>query len=225
MLPDAGAAALRMLPPETAHVATLRLLRLAGPLLAPAAQDDPILAVRALGLSFPNPIGLAAGFDKDAMVPDAMAKLGFGFVECGTVTPRPQSGNPRPRLFRLPEDRAVINRMGFNNEGMEDLAQRLARRARNGIRGLNIGANKDSAGSHRRLRTRVCAAVALCRLRHGQHLLAQHAGPARASGSWTIAAFVAGGHARARAIENADPAQDRARSRRRGDRGDCRRSF
>ncbi len=145
MLLDAGAAALRLLPPEAAHGATVRLLGLAGPFLPPAPPDDPRLATHALGLTFPNPIGLAAGFDKDARVPDAMLKLGFGFVECGTVTPRPQSGNPRPRLFRLPEDRAVINRMGFNNAGMEDMAQRMAARARRGILGLNIGANKDSA--------------------------------------------------------------------------------
>jgi dihydroorotate dehydrogenase len=145
MLMDAGAALLRLLPPETAHRATLKLLGLAAPLLPRAAGDDARLAVDALGLRFPNPIGLAAGFDKDAQVPDAMLKLGFGFVECGSVTPRPQDGNARPRLFRLAEDRAVINRMGFNNRGMEAMAARLARRARNGILGINIGANKDSA--------------------------------------------------------------------------------
>src|SRR6185503_1797787 len=93
----------------------------------------------------PNPVGLAAGFDKNAAVPDAMAKLGFGFVECGTVTPRPQAGNPKPRLFRLTEDRAVINRMGFNNEGMAAAARNLAaRRKSGGLTGINIGANKDS---------------------------------------------------------------------------------
>jgi dihydroorotate dehydrogenase len=144
MLLDAGAAALRALPPEAAHLATLRLLSLAGPLLPAARPDDPRLAVKALGLSFPNPIGLAAGFDKDARVPDALLKLGFGFVECGTVTPLPQDGNPTPRLFRLYEDRAVINRMGFNNRGMEECAARLSRRARKGIVGINIGANKAS---------------------------------------------------------------------------------
>ena len=145
MLMDVGAALLRLLPPETAHRATLKLLGLAAPLLPRAGVDDPRLAIEALGLRFPNPIGLAAGFDKDAEVPDAMLKLGFGFVECGSVTPRPQGGNARPRLFRLAEDRAVINRMGFNNRGMEAMAARLARRARNGILGINIGANKDSA--------------------------------------------------------------------------------
>lgn len=144
MLLDLGAAALRMLPPETAHLATVRLLALAGPLLPAAPADDPRLAVSAMGLSFPNPIGLSAGFDKDALAPDASLKLGFGFVECGTVTPLPQPGNPRPRLFRLNEDRAVINRMGFNNEGMEAFAARVAGRKRNGILGINIGANKTS---------------------------------------------------------------------------------
>jgi dihydroorotate dehydrogenase len=142
---DAGAALLRLMPPEPAHRATLRLMRVTAPLLPTARADDPRLAVKALGLSFPNPIGLAAGFDKDADVPDAMLKLGFGFVECGTVTPHPQTGNPKPRLFRLREDRAVINRMGFNNRGMEAMAARLAHRKRRGILGINIGANKDSA--------------------------------------------------------------------------------
>jgi dihydroorotate dehydrogenase len=144
MLMDAGAALLRSLPPETAHRATLGLLRLSAPFLPRAAPDDARLGVTALGLNFPNPIGLAAGFDKDAEVPDAMLKLGFGFVECGSITPRAQIGNPRPRLFRLTDDRAVINRMGFNNRGMDRAATRLARRARKGILGINIGANKDS---------------------------------------------------------------------------------
>ena len=144
-LMDLGAGMIRWLPPEAAHRATLRLLRAAGPLIRSAPADDRRLAVEALGLSFSNPIGLAAGFDKDGEVPDAMLKLGFGFVECGTVTPRAQSGNPRPRLFRLREDGAVINRMGFNNRGMEAMAARLAARARKGVVGVNIGANKDSA--------------------------------------------------------------------------------
>src|ERR1700760_3953306 len=105
---DAATALLRLLPAEAAHRATIALTRNFAPLLPAASPDDPRLAVTALGLSFPNPLGLAAGFDKDAEVPDAMGKLGFGFVECGTVTPRPQSGNPQPRLFRLSEDKAVI---------------------------------------------------------------------------------------------------------------------
>lgn len=142
---DLGARLLRQLPAETAHRATLGLARLAGPLIVPAPLAPPPLRVRALGLEFPNPIGLAAGFDKEASVPDAMARFGFGFVECGTVTPRPQSGNPRPRLFRLSQDRAVINRMGFNNAGMEAAARNLMTRKGHGIVGINIGANKDSA--------------------------------------------------------------------------------
>src|SRR6266404_1623490 len=97
---DLGTGLLRQLPAETAHRATLALLRAAGPLLPGPAPDDPRLAVTAFELDFPNPVGLAAGFDKNAQVPDAMARLGFGFVECGTVTPKPQVGNPRPRLFR-----------------------------------------------------------------------------------------------------------------------------
>jgi dihydroorotate dehydrogenase len=115
-----------------------------GPLILPAREDGVRLGVSVLGHDFPNPVGLAAGFDKDAEVPDAMLRLGFGFVECGTVTPRPQEGNPTPRLFRLVEDAAVINRMGFNNRGMEAAAARLAARRRSGIVGINIGANKDS---------------------------------------------------------------------------------
>jgi dihydroorotate dehydrogenase len=136
---------LRRLPAETAHRATINILRLAGPILNAPSSGDTRLAIDVLGRSFPNPIGLAAGFDKDAEVPDAMLKLGFGFVECGTVTPLPQEGNIGPRLFRLPEDRAVINRMGFNNHGMEAAAGRLAARRRFGIVGINIGANKHSA--------------------------------------------------------------------------------
>ncbi|MGA9795115.1 MAG: quinone-dependent dihydroorotate dehydrogenase [Rhizomicrobium sp.] len=140
-----GAAALRLLPPEAAHRATLRLLRAGGRLIPHAPADDSRLAVDALGLSFPSPLGLAAGFDKNGEVPQPMLKLGFGFVECGTVTPRLQAGNAKPRLFRLAADAAVINRMGFNNAGMDAMAARLAGRARNGILGINIGANKDSA--------------------------------------------------------------------------------
>ena len=145
MLMDVSARALGLLVPETAHRATLKLLSASRPFLSTAPTDDPKLRIEALGLNFANPIGLAAGFDKDAEAPDAALKLGFGFVECGTVTPRPQSGNPRPRLFRLSEDHAVINRMGFNNAGMEAMASRLAGRPRRGILGVNIGANKDSA--------------------------------------------------------------------------------
>lgn len=139
---------IRLMEPESAHRATLRLLSSAGALtrLAGPGPAEPGLEVRAFGLDFPNPVGLAAGFDKDAEVPDRMLELGFGFVEVGSLTPRPQSGNPRPRLFRLEEDRAVINRLGFNNSGHEVAAGRLVRRrGRAGILGVNLGANKDSA--------------------------------------------------------------------------------
>ena len=144
MLFDLGAGLLRQLPAETAHRATLKLAAAVGPLIPASAPDDARLGVQAFGLDFPNPVGLAAGFDKNADVPDAMARFGFGFVECGTVTPRPQAGNPLPRLFRLSEDGAVINRMGFNNAGAGEAAKNLERRKAKGIVGINIGANKDS---------------------------------------------------------------------------------
>jgi dihydroorotate dehydrogenase len=126
---------------ERAHGLTIRALKIS-PRAPPRPAGD--LAQEVFGLSFPNPLGLAAGFDKNAEVPDAMLGLGFGFAEVGTVTPLPQGGNPKPRLFRLAEDRAVINRMGFNNEGHAAMLQRLVDRKRNGIVGVNIGANKDS---------------------------------------------------------------------------------
>ena len=134
-----------LLDPERAHRLTVRALK-AKPAGRPP-RPDPVLATRVAGLSFPNPVGLAAGFDKDAEVPDAMLGLGFGFVEVGTLTPRPQEGNPKPRLFRLAEDRAVINRMGFNNRGLEEARLRLHARTyewSDGIVGVNIGANKES---------------------------------------------------------------------------------
>ncbi|MDE2111580.1 MAG: quinone-dependent dihydroorotate dehydrogenase [Alphaproteobacteria bacterium] len=141
---DLVVALLRLLPPETAHRITLELASRFGPFLPRAPKDDPRLAVDAFGLHFDNPVGLAAGFDKNARAFRAMLRMGFAFVECGTVTPRPQPGNPRPRLYRLREDRAVINRMGFDNDGMACVAERLARGHR-GVLGINIGANKDSA--------------------------------------------------------------------------------
>jgi dihydroorotate dehydrogenase len=129
------------LDPEDAHRLTIRLLAAGfGP---GAPPDDPILATELAGIALPNCVGLAPGFDKNAEVFAPMLKAGFGFVECGTVTPLPQAGNPRPRLFRLTEDRAVINRMGFNNEGLEAFAARLGRRG-HGVIGANIGANKDA---------------------------------------------------------------------------------
>ncbi|OHB30653.1 MAG: dihydroorotate dehydrogenase (quinone) [Phenylobacterium sp. RIFCSPHIGHO2_01_FULL_69_31] len=133
--------ALRNLDPEDAHTLAIKGLKLGLGPRAPA--DDPILATDLAGLTLPNPVGLAPGFDKNAEVFGPMLRAGFGFVECGTVTPLPQAGNPRPRLFRLWQDRAVINRMGFNNEGLEPFAARLAHRGR-GVVGANLGANKDS---------------------------------------------------------------------------------
>ncbi|CAO3447968.1 quinone-dependent dihydroorotate dehydrogenase [Azospirillum largimobile] len=135
--------------PETAHGLTIKALKTG--LVPPArGRDEPALHTRVWGLDFSNPVGMAAGFDKNAEVVDAMLNLGFGFVEPGSVTPRPQPGNPRPRLFRLVEQRAVINRMGFNNEGLEAFAQRLERRRAAakrapGIVGANLGKNKDTA--------------------------------------------------------------------------------
>jgi dihydroorotate dehydrogenase len=135
---------LRLLDAETAHRLAIHALKI--PPYVKLAADDPRLAVRAFGLNFPNPIGMAAGFDKHGEVPDALLRLGFGFVEVGTVTPQPQQGNPRPRVFRLPRDRAVINRLGFNSEGAATVLGRLAARAKEGgIVGINIGANKESA--------------------------------------------------------------------------------
>jgi dihydroorotate dehydrogenase len=128
---------------ETAHAMALRALK-SGLMPADRRDDAPSLAVSVWGRTLPNPVGLAAGFDKNAEVPDAMLGLGFGFVEIGSVTPRPQAGNPRPRLFRLPEDRGVINRMGFPGEGLDAARSRLATRARRGFVGVNVGANKDS---------------------------------------------------------------------------------
>jgi dihydroorotate dehydrogenase len=134
---------LRWFDPEDAHRLALQGLKLL-PIARPRG-DDQKLAVRAFGLNFPNPVGIAAGFDKNAEVPDALLRLGFGFVEVGTVTPKPQAGNPRPRLFRLERDEAVINRLGFNSDGADAALRRLAARAHlGGIVGVNVGANKDS---------------------------------------------------------------------------------
>jgi len=147
---------LHALDPEDAHRLAIRMLQFAP--LPPAARDDKRLAMRVFGLNFPNQIGIAAGFDKNAEVPDALFRLGFGFVEVGTITPQPQGGNPRPRLFRLDADEGVINRLGFNSEGAEAVLRRLAARAHTpslpspasgggwggGIVGINVGANKDT---------------------------------------------------------------------------------
>jgi dihydroorotate dehydrogenase len=131
------------LDPEDAHRLAIKLLHVAP--LPPAGPDDARLATRVFGLNFPNPIGIAAGFDKHAEIADALLRAGFGFVEVGTITPLPQPGNPRPRLFRLDADQAVINRLGFNSEGADMVLRRLAARAKvGGIVGINVGANKDT---------------------------------------------------------------------------------
>jgi dihydroorotate dehydrogenase len=147
---------LHALDAEDAHGLAVKMLKVAP--LPPAPRDDPRLALRVFGLNFPNPVGLAAGFDKNAEVPDALLRAGFGFVEVGTITPLPQPGNPRPRLFRLNADQGVINRLGFNSQGADAVLKRLAARAApslpspaigggrgGGIVGINVGANKDSA--------------------------------------------------------------------------------
>lgn len=139
-----GLGALHRLDPERAHDLSLRALR-AGLVPLPGPVTGARLATRLCGMDLPNPVGLAAGYDKNAMVVAALMRAGFGFVECGAATPRPQPGNPRPRLFRLTEDRAAINRFGFNNEGATAIAARLAARPQGVPVGLNIGANKDSA--------------------------------------------------------------------------------
>ncbi|MGQ0533726.1 MAG: quinone-dependent dihydroorotate dehydrogenase [Caulobacteraceae bacterium] len=136
---------LRVFDPESAHHAALWGLRTG---MGPRARADrwPRLRTSLAGLDLPNPIGMAAGFDKNCEVPDVLLACGFGFVECGTVTPKPQDGNARPRIFRLSEDRAVINRLGFNNKGLDPFVDRLAARAgKSGVVGANVGANKDSA--------------------------------------------------------------------------------
>ncbi len=132
--------------PETAHEVTLKLLKAAhvsglGKLIYPAIKDKP---VKVMGLSFKNPVGLAAGMDKNGDYIDALAALGFGFIEIGTVTPRPQPGNPKPRLFRLPEQQAIINRMGFNNLGLDHLLKQVKQSSYTGVLGINIGKNFDT---------------------------------------------------------------------------------
>lgn len=134
---------LHNLPAETAH--DLSIFALANGLAPKFSRvDDPRLAREVFGLKFPNPIGMAAGFDKNARAIDGLLDLGFGFVEVGTVTPRPQEGNPKPRLFRLSEDQAIINRLGFNNKGIEEFVENFRKHQKTGIIGINIGANKDS---------------------------------------------------------------------------------
>lgn len=144
VLEDIGRRALFCLDPETAHGLSIKALKSGVP-VAVSPRYDQRLRTTVAGLTFDNPLGMAAGYDKNAEVPDALITLGFGFAEVGTVTPLPQQGNPKPRIFRLTEDRAVINRLGFNNEGHDAAERRLAARAwRAGVVGVNIGANKDS---------------------------------------------------------------------------------
>lgn len=138
-----GMRALRCLDPEAAHGVALKALK-AGLVPAPGVLTSDRLKTTLAGMDLPNPLGLAAGFDKNAEALHPLSRSGFGFVEVGAITPRPQPGNPKPRLFRLTEDRAAINRFGFNNLGMEAAAQRLAARPKGGVIGLNLGANKDS---------------------------------------------------------------------------------
>ena len=132
------------LEPEVAHELTLKSLE-AGIYPRPSVPDDPRLALSVWGMEFPNPLGIAAGFDKDARVPDAVLGIGFGFAEIGSVTPLSQAGNPRPRVFRLIEDDALINRLGFNNGGHAQALARLQARRPAGVVGVNVGANKDAA--------------------------------------------------------------------------------
>jgi dihydroorotate dehydrogenase len=143
LLHDLAARALHVLDPEDAHGLAVQGLALG---LGPRTRADRFanLRIEIAGLILPNPVGMAAGFDKNAQAIDGLLASGFGFVEAGTVTPRPQAGNPRPRLFRLTEDEAVINRMGFNNDGLDAFSARLARRRRRGVVGANVGANKDA---------------------------------------------------------------------------------
>ncbi|PWG16245.1 quinone-dependent dihydroorotate dehydrogenase [Salibaculum griseiflavum] len=144
VLEQIGLRAIRAVDPETGHGLALKALNMGlGPKAGPVTS--PRLKTTLAGLDLPNPVGLAAGFDKNAVALDALAKTGFGFAEVGAVTPRPQPGNPKPRLFRLTEDAAAINRFGFNNDGMEAIADRLAHRPMGAVVGLNLGANKDSA--------------------------------------------------------------------------------
>lgn len=143
MIERLGLALMRRMDPETAHSLAIRALRL-GLAPQPGPVTGPRLATRLAGLDLPNPVGLAAGFDKNAMAIGPLGRAGFGFIEVGAATPRAQQGNPRPRLFRLAADRAAINRFGFNNDGVEAIAARLARADRRVPVGLNLGAGKDS---------------------------------------------------------------------------------
>ena len=156
-----GLTALHRLDPETAHGLAIKALQM-GLAPLPGHVTSPRLRTRVAGIDMANPVGIAAGFDKNAQALRPLSRAGFGFVEVGAVTPRPQPGNPKPRLFRLTEDRAAINRFGFNNEGMEAVGARLAKRPRDMVLGLNLGANKDSddrAGDFARVLTHCGASL------------------------------------------------------------------
>lgn len=139
-----GLAVLHKFDPELAHSLSIKALK-SGLAPLPGMVTSPRLATEVAGLKLPNPVGLAAGFDKNAEALKPLSRAGFGFIEVGAATPRPQPGNPKPRLFRLTDDQAAINRFGFNNEGMEAVGDRLSRRPQDAVIGLNLGANKDSA--------------------------------------------------------------------------------
>ncbi len=141
-LSNLGAALLRSLEPEMAHTVAIKALEHIP--LPRSRSDDPVLRTSIAGLDLPNPVGLAAGLDKNGEALSGLSRLGFGFIECGSVTPLAQPGNPRPRLFRLKEDLAIINRMGFNNRGLEAFARRLEARPAGTVTGANLGANKDT---------------------------------------------------------------------------------
>lgn len=162
MLESLSRAILHRLDPETAHEISLQALRLAAntPLRLAIGQHIEPKPVTVMGIEFPNPVGLAAGFDKNASALDGLAALGFGFIEVGTVTPRPQAGNPTPRLFRLSKDQAIINRMGFNNAGVDALVKNIRasrfHRRRHGVLGINIGKNKDTPNAQALADYRLC---------------------------------------------------------------------
>ena len=212
-----GQSLLLALPPERAHDLAVKSLEL-GVYPRADAPDDQRLAQRLFGLDFPNPLGMAAGFDKNARVPRELLAMGFGFVEVGTLTPRAQGGNTQPRMFRSVVDRAVINRLGFNNEGQEAALARLKDRPR-GIVGINLGAGRDSADRIGDYVTGIQRMAPVGELFHHQYFLAQYAGLARspgARGARCAACPRAGRAHRAPGEGAAAPRQARPRSRRRG---------
>ena len=173
--------ALFALDPETAHDLSIAALARTGSLGGLGRGKTKGRAVEVMGLDFPNPVGLAAGLDKNGAAIDGFAALGFGFVEIGTITPRPQPGNPKPRLFRLPEAEAIINRMGFNNLGVDHLLARVAAAKYRGVLGINIGKNFDTPdrACGRRLPDLPGQGLRPRQLRDGQRQLAEHPGPAQ----------------------------------------------